>query len=125
MDAGGGEIVYVYVTIASHETPFVFLITETSETNIGPGTAFAAHHVLSRSVSLELGLGCQRGTGGGMSLDPLVGGVMPAAECSATLGCPWALPAVLPGRDHPASGQMYDLESSQGHALPKEGITKR
>lgn len=43
----------------------------------------------------------------------------------ATLGCPWALPAMLPGRDHPALGQMYDLESSQGHALPKEGITKR
>lgn len=82
LDTGGGETVYIYVTTASHKTPFVFLITESSESNTGPGTAFAAHHVLCRSVSLKLGLGFQWGAGGGMSLDPPAGWAMPAAGCS-------------------------------------------
>jgi len=85
LDAGGGEIVYIYVTIASHKASFVFIITETSESSIGPGTAFATHHVLSHSVAVKLGLGFQWGTGGGMSLDPLAGGAMPAPGCLLSL----------------------------------------
>lgn len=69
----------MYVTIASLKTPFVFLITETSERNRGPGRGFVAHHVLSHSVSLKLGLEFEQGAGGGMSLDHLAGGVTPAA----------------------------------------------
>lgn len=60
--------------ILSQKTPFVFLITETSESNI--------HTMCCLTLSLELGLGFQWGAVGGMSLDPLAGGAMPAAGCS-------------------------------------------
>lgn len=52
LDAGGGEIVYIYVATAKHKTPFVFLIAETLEPSVGSGTAFAAHCVLPHAVPL-------------------------------------------------------------------------